>query len=272
MLARALKMAFWVTYDHIGKLIVANLVWSVVVLVPGVLAWAAFRVNDPLLRLVVGVPMTVLTFSVTLPVATVGLAEMVKELIDKRDGSVRTMFTGMRRHFRRAATTGFVFFLAMASLGTSTWFYASRLRETAPWLGYCVSALAFWGLVFLCLMGVVIPPAIVQKKATVPETVKLSALLVMDNPFFVVGVALQLVFLTAISAFTPLLFVYGALAVTLISSAYEMLARKYAGIEQSKAAQESASAGHPAKKLVLNDDEDDYLNRGFRDFLFPWKG
>jgi hypothetical protein len=42
-----------------------------------------------------------------------------------------------------------------------------------------------------------------------------------------------------------------------------MLARKYA----------STDAGDPASPPpYLSDDEDDYLNRGFRDFLFPWKG
>ena len=41
MLGRTLKMAFWVTYDHIGKLILANLMWSLVVFVPGLLGVTA---------------------------------------------------------------------------------------------------------------------------------------------------------------------------------------------------------------------------------------
>jgi len=49
---------------------------------------------------------------------------------------------------------------------------------------------------------------------------------------------------------------YGALCVVLSSCAYEMLHRKYA-------------AGEAAPR---KDEDDDYLNRGFRDFLFPWKG
>jgi hypothetical protein len=61
----------------------------------------------------------------------------------------------------------------------------------------------------------------------------------------------------------------------LATSAYEMLARKYAALEAHQAAE--AAGAVPAAALskadqIREDAKDDYLNRGFRDFLFPWKG
>lgn len=263
-------MAFWVTYDHAGKLILANLVWSAAIGVPAFLAWAAWATGDPAIRLVIGIPTTLAAFVVALPVTTIGLAEMVKELIDTRDGSVWTMFRGIGRYWCRAIGLGVLFFVAVCSLATSAWFYAERLKDTAPWAGFAISAVAVWGLVFVALMSLLTAPAVVQKKAHIRETLRLTAALVIDNPLFVIGLAIQLVFITIICVFVPiLLLIYGAAIVVVASSAYEMLARKYAARDQ----QAGHVASRPtAKKEIFNDEDDDYLNRGFRDFLFPWKG
>jgi hypothetical protein len=56
----------------------------------------------------------------------------------------------------------------------------------------------------------------------------------------------------------PLFFLgYGVVLMAIVSSAYELLARTYA-----------ARDGAPP----VDDAHDDYLNRGFRDLIFPWKG
>ena len=59
---------------------------------------------------------------------------------------------------------------------------------------------------------------------------------------------------TRYAALLPLfIFIYGGAVLVLLSSAYELLSRKY-------------------DHIASNDAADDYLNRGLRDFLFPWKG
>ncbi|MDX9973114.1 MAG: hypothetical protein RBU21_09000, partial [FCB group bacterium] len=125
-----------------------------------------------------------------------------------------------------------------------------------PWLGFGLSALAAWALVFALLTALMVVPALVQKKERALATVKLAAALVLANPFFALGLAVQVLGFTLVAVVvTPLLpLLYGSVVVVLVSSAYEMLARKY------------AAPGAPP------DEDDDYLNRGFRDFLFPWKG
>jgi hypothetical protein len=144
-------------------------------------------------------------------------------------------------------------------------------------LGYVVSAIAVWCLAFILLMASLVMPTLVQKKAGIAATLKLAALLVLDNPFFCVGLAVQFIVLAAISM-VPLFFVAisGSAALVLSSSAYEMLARKYQAIEIAK-----GTAPAPERpihvisrngRLIFDDEKDDYLNRGLRDFLFPWKG
>ena len=273
MLARSLKMAFWVTYDHLGKLIVASLIWVMPVALAGFLGWAALSTGDTATQVVAGIPALVLGFGVFLPVLSAGLAHMIKELIDTRDGSLGAFFVGIRLYWRRAAALGCVYAAVSACLVTSAWFYATKLRGTAPWLGYGIAGLAVWCLLFTLLTALLVIPALVQKKGSAAETLKLTALLVLDNPFFTMGLALQVIAVTAMAMVVApvFFFLYGAVVLAMVSSAYEMLARKYAALE-------TGAQGPLARKggAAMTDDDadakDDYLNRGVRDFLFPWKG
>ncbi|MFO7973465.1 MAG: hypothetical protein R6V12_02385, partial [Candidatus Hydrogenedentota bacterium] len=151
MLARAMKMAFWVTYDHLGKFVLLGLIWSLALLAPGWIASVALFNDDHAIRTLIGVPAAAFAFGIVLPIPSVGLAQMVKVLIDKRDAAIADFFRGIRRHGLRAVIIGILFVFAVASLATSIWFYAAKLRDTAPWLGYAISGLALWGLLFAAL-------------------------------------------------------------------------------------------------------------------------
>jgi len=284
MLGNTLRRTFWVTYDHLGKLILANLVWALALIVPGVLGLAALNSGDRALALMAGAPMVLLVLCALLPVMSAGLAHMVKELIDTRDGSVRDLFVGIRLYWRRALGVGFSFVLATVTLSVSVWFYATKLGAIAPWAGYAISGLALWCLAFVMLMAVLVLPALVQKKAALLATLKLSAVLVLDNPLFCIGLAIQFLALAGLSLIPPVFFLFsGSLAMVLASSAYEELARKYARLGATKRGEGAAGAESGLEKphlqgpsrrdpLSADEEEDDYLNRGFRDFLFPWKG
>ncbi|MCX5758027.1 MAG: hypothetical protein NTU83_05900 [Candidatus Hydrogenedentes bacterium] len=257
-------------YDHLGKLLVANLIWAVVVGVPGVLGLSALATGDRGAMVMLGLPLLTLSGAILLPIMTAGLAHMAKELIDTRDGSLGDFFRGIRLYWRRAASLGIVYWAITACLASSVWFYASQLRSSVPWLGYAISAAALWGLIFMGLMGLMLMPALVQKKEGVFGTLKLAALLVLDNPLFSAGLAVQFIIIAGLSIMPPFLFLAsGSLGAVLATSAYEILARKYAH-------KQALAEGHvfPLTKngVEFGDEEDDYLNRGFRDALFPWKG
>ena len=273
MLMRTLKMAFWVTYDHLGKLIVVNMLSVLLLMAPGGLAYAAIMSGDVHIALVVGCPMLVVTFGILLPLLAAAMAHMVKELIDTKDGSVRTFFSGLHCYAWRAVRVGLAYVLAVCCLVTSTWFYANRLGDSLPWLAYALSALALWALIFFALTALLVMPALVQKREGVWATFKLSALLVLDNPVFCFGLAMYWVLLASLALLPPVLFLFSlGPQIVLESSAYEILSRKYAAVEAGAV----LAHGFPWRKakgtIDWKDEEDDYLNRGFRDFLFPWKG
>lgn len=267
MLRRALKMTFWVTFDHLGKLLVVNVFCVAVLAVPGGIVLASLLAPDIATLLYVGLPVLALTIGLVWPVLAAGIAHMTAELIETRDGSVRAFFAGMRLYAWRAVGVGTCLTMAAICLTTSVGFYAYQLQDRAPWLGYVLSAVALWGLILLLLAAPFAIPALVQRKAGVRATLKLSFLLVLDNPLLTIGLVLNELALGIASLIPPVfVFIAPVAAVVMASSAYEMLSRKYAAIE------ERGRSGEQGKRPIdFNDAQDDYLNRGLRDFLFPWK-
>ena len=287
MLGRTLKMTFWVVYDHLGKLVAANLISLALLVPPGGVAYSALSLlfagdTEPGVAgaaFVVGATALLIGLGIVLPVTAVGLAEMFKELLETRDGSLKTYFSGIRRHGVRATALGLAVVGLGAAMATSVWFYPTRLVGPYGWLGILLGAVAAWALLFLLLTALLLPPALVHKQAGLRATVRLTALLVFDNTFLIIGLALALTAWTFLSFLLPplLVLVHGAVIVGASSSAYELLARKYAALAHDAAA--ARNSGHMTRLSVwaeapppVPDEEDDYLNRGIRDALFPWKG
>jgi len=277
MLGRAVKMAFWVCNDHAGKLILANLLWAIALCVPVLLGLSALSSSNPALALYVAAPLLLLGLGVGLPVASAGLAHMAAVLIEKKDGSLGDFFSGIRRFGTRAIGVAILYGFASACLLSSAWFYAKHLGASRPLLGYTISALALWVWLFVMLSGLFAAPALVQKKEGVWGTIRIAGLLVLDNPLFSIGLSLQCLALAVVSVLVPpvLLFFSGSVFIVLCSSAYELLARKYAkaSIESVPAPNGPSHVGPvtTGHRAPIEDEDDDYLNRGFRDFLFPWK-
>ena len=268
MLSRTLKMAFWLAYDHLGKLLLVNILSSALCALPLMAAMAAVRHLSgaalPGVFLAAGMAAFLAGSS-----CAVALAWMVRGFIETRDGSVVAFFAGLRTFALRGAALGLGYLLVGACLVSSVWFYASRVGAAHPVAGYGLSAIALWACVFLGLTALAAPPAMAHKNVGPVGAIKLAGLLVLDNPLFFAGLAVHAVLIACAAVLVPVLLVCFALAplVVLQCAAYEMLARRYAAVEAARASRARAPI-----RVDFDDANDDYLNRGFRDMIFPWKG
>lgn len=268
MFTRALKMAFWVAYDHLGGLLAANLVSFAMVFGPFAAVMAAGRAMDN--RMFFAALILSALFGLhAAAVAMAGLAAMVRELIETRDGSVGRFFSGMRRFAFRAAVLAAMYGIVSTFLLTSLWFYGVRLSASFPLAGYGLGVLAFWVQLFVLLTVPAAFPALVNRDAGPVQALKLAVFLVLDNPLYYAGVSLHLLVLAVFCLMAPPLLVCFSFAPAAVfaGAAYEMQSRKYAVIRAA------GGAGASAKglKIEFNDANDDYLNRGFQDLVFPWK-
>jgi uncharacterized membrane protein YesL len=250
-------MAFWIAYDHLGKLILLNALCVVVMSPALALASAAPAAGPPVLVLLQGGLAGLGLFGLAGPVAMAGFLALAREVIDERGAGPGAFFHGIRRHGLQAVGLGLFYVLSAACLLASAWFYPAWLGGAAPWIGYGLGALACWALLFLAATAPLAFAALVFRRGGVRASLRLGALLALANP----GMALALLVATVlcgVAALAPpvlLLFSMAPVAVGW-AAAYEIIARRHAD---------------PAGPPPLRDAEDDFLNRGWRDLLFPWK-
>ena len=94
MFFRTLKMTFWVTYDHLGKFLVANVLAMTVLSLPIVAASTLLSEKKGTVHALVAVALLAVASAMAVPVLFAGIAHMTKEFIETRDGSLRTMIHG----------------------------------------------------------------------------------------------------------------------------------------------------------------------------------
>lgn len=262
-------MAFWVSFDHLGKLLLANLLCAFIVLVPVVLAHAAFMTGESSIVLFVSLPLLIVALLISFPLAQAGLVFMTRELIEHRDGEFVLFFRGMRLYALKMIGVVSFYLAAVLCLCASIFFYGYRIGKWAPLMGYSLSALALWLLLFVIMSFVFAAPAVVYKNSGVLGAIKLSSILLLDNPLFAVGLFMNMLLFIGLSLMPPVLLLFSfAPLVVLQCSAYEILSRKYRAVQANGA---PGSAKVKVADIDFGDDDDEYLCRGLRDLLFPWK-
>ncbi len=199
MLRPTFKRFFWHTYDHLGTLIGANVLWLVVCL---------------------GV--------VTAPAATAGLFYLARRIAAEEDAHISDFWVGFRRDFVPSLKLG-AFTLAVAAL---FWFNADfygRLRGGLAFGGTALATLLVWSGAFLVLMHAHLHPLLAGGERGLARLLKKSALLVLDNTGFTVGITLQAFVLAVICLVTGigLLLVLASLLATLLATGHRELLKKY---------------------------------------------
>lgn len=237
-------MTFWVLYDHLGHFIVINLVTVVLVAALGLIT-DGFGL-PPILM--VG-PVVLLLF-----VLAGGQGHLVNTLLSGQPFEYRAFLVGIRRFGLPVALSGLAVSVSIALCGLGIWFYGTVLTVRAPLLGLALAQLCACTAVGLAMIAFHAVPAVLAHHGALWPAWWAGLKIVMRHP---IGSAVLLMgaMLAAVVAVTPPGFVLLSTLplVTLACCAYELYARAYAATE------------------TVCDEADGYLNRGFRDFLCPWK-
>ncbi len=198
-LADSFRRFFWLSYDHLGLLLLANLVW---------------------LGLSLGV--------VTAPAATAGLATLAARLAAGEDTSLRDLWAGFRRHFVPALKLGVFDAVAVIVLWVNVDFY-SHLGGRASLPGFLLAGALLWVTAFWLLLHVHALPLLVAGERRLHRILRDAALLTLDNLRLSIGTALQAFMLSALALLTGIGVI--AILVPLLSllqaTAHRQLLRKY---------------------------------------------
>jgi uncharacterized membrane protein YesL len=200
LLRPAFRHAVWNTYDHLGLLVLANLLWLALCL-----------------------PV------VTAPPATAGLFHLTRLLSRGEPGGLRDLVRGFRVHLTPALKLGALDLVATVLLWINVDFY-SHLGGFAAIPGMILAAALIWGAAFYLLMHAHLVPLVVGGERSLAQLLKKSALLTLDNLAFTLGITVQAISLTALCVITGagLVLVGGSLVASLLVAGHRELLRKYA--------------------------------------------
>ena len=204
LLRPAFKRSIWNTYDHIGLLVLANLVWLALCL-----------------------PV------VTAPAATAGLFHLAARISRGEKVVVRNIFEGFRTHFMPALKLGLFDLVALLVLWVNVDFY-SHLGGPVSIPGMVLAGAMIWLGVFVLLMHAHLYPLLVDGESSFRQLIRKSALLTLDNLLYTVGITLQALSLTVLCVITGagLVLINGSVVAVLLVAGHQELRRKYHSWEE----------------------------------------
>ena len=217
------KRFMWHAYDHLGLLVVANLLW-----------------------LALCVPV------ITAPAATAGLFALARRITDGEHVSLADFFLGFRADFLPALKVGSFTLAAVLLLWVNVDFY-SHLGGWATLPGMLLAAVMIWAGAFLLLMHVHAHALIARGDVALRTVLRKSALLVLDNIGYSVGVSIQALSVAVISLVTGAgaVLVLGSFVALLLSCGHRELLKRY----------------FPDSPEAIEPDE----TRGWTDVWRPWE-
>ena len=199
ILGPAFRRFLWNCYDHLGLLILANLLW-LALLIP----------------------------IVTAPAATAGLFEIARKIANREEVRVRDFFTGFRRDLLPSSKVDALTLLAGFLLWVAIDFY-SHLSGWATFPGMFLAAALIWITTYVLLMHVHLHPLIATGDRGLKTLLRKSGLLVLDNVGYSVGIAVQALMVAVICTLTGagLVLVLGSCLAVLLSTGHRELLKRY---------------------------------------------
>ena len=190
------KKAFWNTYDHIGRLILLNLLWALCFLLPTYLAYWLLPLDGYL-----KIAATALVGIFTHSFATTGVFAATADIVDYRKFTLKQFFYAGRRLYLQALAITLLSVLVCYLNYVSITFYLA-LEGPAGVLGFFLVGVQVWIVLFVLCMRAYLFPLLVKKKLGVIKTIKWSAVLILLKPGFTLLIMLQVVAASVIIGIT----------------------------------------------------------------------
>jgi uncharacterized membrane protein YesL len=260
LITAAYKKAFWNTYDHLGRLILLNLLWTAFYPLPTCLSYWLLPLEGPMR---IGVPLAVgiLTHSF----ATTGVFAATADIVDYRKFTLKRFFTGGSSLCFRALGITLLTVLVCYLNYMSIRFYLA-LEGPAGVFGFFLVGVQVWILIFVLSTHIYLLPLLVRKRWGVFKTIKWSAILVVIRPGLTLLVLLQAVAAAIVIGIT----IVGGIVILM------SLVSVFLNTNLREILKELEESGEPRKKptswkeIFEDKSRRDEEPRTMKDILRPW--
>lgn len=250
-----IKKSFWDLWDNMGRVLVSNLLFSLIIL-----ALYGIKVLKQYSLVSAGVLLVAIVMVFFLYLGSI--AAYIKEINDFKTPEVKTLFQGLKRTWTYSLYGGLFFSVVIILTLLGMQFYLSL----GGFLGLIGLIFLFWIFVTVGLSSLYYFPIMIRLPSTFPQMLKKSFLFFIDNPILTIGVFLGLIINGAISLVTVFLMPGPAGALLWIDNNLRLLIYKYDYLE------ENPDAGRKIPWRVLYREDNEKIGpRTFRNTIFPWK-
>lgn len=261
-MGRVLRDSFWISYDHLGKLVLANVIWfslsfGAIIIAAAIAGYAGWSLSARSIIIAIGLAVGL----VTVPSVSAGMLHFTSLLAQKKSAEIKDLFQGIRLNFGRSVALGLLAIIVWAALAVNIIFYARVIGPINFWLGTIPGGMAIWMFAFYNVMLVHFAPMIVRTRGGPLGTFKIAALLTLGNVRLSSGlyISVWVIILLACLTGVGIICLVAALSGVLLNVGYGELARRYERKNRENAG------------LKPLEEEDEYAGRGLRDILKPWE-
>jgi uncharacterized membrane protein YesL len=260
LLATIYKKAFWNTYDHIGQLLLINLLWFLLFLFPTFMAFR-YLPFDGYTQLSFVFLIGLLTHSY----ATAGAFALTARLADYEDVSLREFFGAARRFYFRTLMLSLIFGGIFLLLTYSVGFYVS-VKIGFGLLGFFLAGIQVWIGAFCLLMQVYLLPLLYSRNWGVWAVLKWAGTLILLKPGFTILLFLQatgLFFLIGVTGVGVVLLLMSLVSMFLNTALRETLR----DMDKTMKPKRKPTSW---KEIFAEQDKEEEERRTLKDLFRPW--
>jgi uncharacterized membrane protein YesL len=260
LMAVIYKKTFWNTYDHIGRLILLNLLWAVTFPLP---TYLAFRLIPLEGQLRIGAALLVGLFAHSF--ATTGVFAATADIVDYRKFTLKRFLTGGRDFYFRALGINLLLAAFFYVLYVSIRFYLA-LEGPAGIAGFFLVGLQVWLGLYVATMRVYLIPLLVSRDWGILKTIKWSAVLVLIRPGFTFLLLLQ----AAAGAVVIGITIIGAIVILMSLASVFLNTTLREVLKQLETEEEPRRRPASWKEIFETQRRREEEPRGLKDLLHPW--
>lgn len=250
-----IKKSFWDLWDNMGRVIVVNLLFTLLLL--GYIGAAS------LVQYSLGFSMILLLILLVITFIYLGtVAVYIKELNDFKSPEFKSLFQNIKNTWRYSVGGSLVFAAIMFLTILGMRFYSSL----GGILGMIGAIFLFWIFVTVSLASLYYFPVVTRLNSTFFKMIKKSFLIFLDNPILSIGVFIGMIFNSILSIITLLLIPGPAGVLIWLDNNLRLLIYKYDYME------ENPESGRKVPWRVLFKEDNEKIGpRTLRNTIFPWK-
>ena len=250
-----IKKSFWDLWDNMGRIILVNLIFTLLILgLYGTTYIAQFSL--------VLASIVLFALFLALFVYLGCTASFIREISDFRAPEIKTFFQNIKKTWKYSIGGGLFFSAILVLTIIGMRFYSSL----GGMLGMIGAIFLFWIFVTVILASLYYFPVMNRLDSTFVKMIKKSFLIFLDNPFLTIALFIGLILNLVISAVTVFLIPGPGGALLWLDNNLRLLIYKYDYREENPDADKKI----PWRALFMEDNEK-IGPRTLRNTIFPWK-